>query len=118
MNYKAEYKPSELLCPVTSTWVDLEAAKNVLDQKSPDRNCCALVEVPHSAEDESSIAERKLSCIDKMVLDIGMPSNDPQEVIKVEMLNGQGREIVDPVVKEFIDEVGEDLCDRFVIKLS
>lgn len=118
MNYKAEYKPSELLCPVTSTWVDFEVGKNVLDQKSPDRNCCALVEVPHSVEDEASNAERKLSCVDKMALDIGMSPNDPQEVIKVEMLNGQGRELVDPVVKEFINEVGIDLCDRFVIKLS
>jgi arginine-tRNA-protein transferase len=117
MNYKAEYKPSELLCPVTSKWVDFETAKKVLEERSPDRHCCALFDVTHSAEDEASITAMKQSAVDKMALDIGT-SPEESQVVRVNMLNGQGRELVDPVVKEFVNEVGVDMCSRFVIKLS
>lgn len=117
MNYKAEYKPSELLCPVTSRWVDFETAKKVLEERSPNRHCCALVDVPHSAEDEASDVTRKQSCVDMMALDIGTCPEESQ-VVRVNMLNGQGRELVDAVVKEFVNEVGVDMCSRFVIKLS
>jgi len=117
MNYKAEYKPSELLCPVTSRWVDFETAKKVLEERSPDRHCCALFDVTHSAEDEASITAMKQSAVDKMALDIGT-SPEESQVVRVNMLNGQGRELVDPVVNEFVNEVGVDMCSRFVIKLS
>lgn len=117
MNYKAEYKPSELLCPVTSKWVDFETAKKVLEERSPDRHCCALFDVTHSAEDEASITAMIQSAVDKMALDIGT-SPEESQVVRVNMLNGQGRELVDPVVNEFVNEVGVDMCSRFVIKLS
>ncbi|KAL7497687.1 hypothetical protein ACHAWT_005645 [Skeletonema menzelii] len=117
MNYKAEYKPSELLCPVTSKWVDFETARKVLEERSPDRHCCALFDVPHSAEDETSDAANKQSFVDKMALDIGTTAEESQ-VVRVDMLNGQGRELVDPVVTEFVNEVGVDICSRFVLKLS
>jgi hypothetical protein len=73
--------------------------------------------MPHSAEGEASAAARKQSCVDKMALDIGTIAEESQ-VVRVEMLNGQGRELVDPVVTEFVNEVGVDMCSRFVIKLS
>ncbi len=117
MTYKADYKPSELLCPVTSKWVDFETAKKVLEERSPVRNCCALFDVPHSAEAEATIAARKQSCVDKMALDIGTTAEESQ-VVRVDMLNGQGRELVDPVVSEFVNELGVDMCSKFVIKLS
>ena len=117
MNYKAEYKPSELLCPVTSKWVDFEAAKIILERNSPLRNCCALDEVPKSATSEEDAAARKKFCVDNMALDI---STSPQEsqVVRVNMLNGQGRELVDSVVNEFVNEMGMEMCTRFVIKLN
>ena len=33
MNYKAQYSPTEILCPVTFTWVPIEPVKNELLQK-------------------------------------------------------------------------------------
>jgi len=42
MVYKAEYRPSELLCPSSGRWVDFEVAKQRLDAYSPVRHCCAL----------------------------------------------------------------------------
>ena len=34
VNYKAEYGPAELLCPITLQWVTLQSAKQVLDQQT------------------------------------------------------------------------------------
>ena len=117
MNYKAEYKPSELLCPVTSKWIDFEEAKNILERDSPERHCCALYEVPSSAKSEENAAARKKFFVDNMALDIGTSPQESQ-VVRVNMLNGQGRELVDPVVNEFVNEVGMDMCTKFIIKLS
>ena len=52
-----------------------------------------------------------------MALDIGTTAEESQ-VVRVDMLNGQGRELVDPVVTEFVNEVGVDMCSRCVLKLS
>lgn len=119
MNYKAEYKPSELLCPVTSKWIDFEAAKKILERDSPERHCCALYKEPHphSATSEVDAAARKKSCVDFMALDIGT-SPEESTIVHVNMLNEQGRELVDPVVNEFVNEVGVEMYSKFVIKLS
>jgi len=42
MRYKAEYKPSFLLCPTFGEWVDFEIAKRSINEKSPIRHCCAF----------------------------------------------------------------------------
>lgn len=33
MRYKGQYSPSELLCPVTTTWVPLEKCLQILDKQ-------------------------------------------------------------------------------------
>jgi len=48
-------------------------------------------------------------------LDIGY---DMDEFIRLSMLNLQGKRIVKPIVKEFIDSVGIDVAERCVLKLS
>ena len=42
MRYKAEYRPSELLCPTTYRWVDAMLAQRVIHAFSPVRHCCTL----------------------------------------------------------------------------
>jgi len=42
MRYKAEYRPSELLCPTTYRWVDAALAQRIIQTLSPLRHCCTL----------------------------------------------------------------------------
>ena len=42
MRYKAEYKPSQLLCPTTYKWVDAALAQRILPVLSPSHHCCTL----------------------------------------------------------------------------
>lgn len=42
MKYKAEYRPSELLCPTTYKWVDAARAQKILLAHSPVHHCCRL----------------------------------------------------------------------------
>ena len=109
MTYKSDYKPSELLCPVTLRWVDYEAAKKRLEKDSPIRHCCAL-----SAEPPSKAApeEKPDFTAEDILLDIG-----GDEPITMRMLNKQGRDFIDPYVNDFISEVGLDLCRQFIVKL-
>jgi arginyl-tRNA--protein-N-Asp/Glu arginylyltransferase len=42
MKYKAEYRPSELLCPTTYRWVDAMRAQKIIQANSPTKHCCTL----------------------------------------------------------------------------
>ncbi len=110
MTYKAEYKPSELLCPVHLKWVDFQVGKKRLEEFSPIRNCCALF----AADEGPNDAAKPSFGIEDITLDIG---EEEPYLIQVGMLNEQGRELVFPVVMEFAKEVGIDLCHYFTIKL-
>mmetsp|Transcript_20867 Transcript_20867/g.45222 ORF Transcript_20867/g.45222 Transcript_20867/m.45222 type:complete len:960 (+) Transcript_20867:86-2965(+) len=113
MSYKAEYKPSELLCPMNLKWVDFEVGKKRLEECSPIRHCCALYTDSPSLEKEPNDAKPKFR-IEDIMLDIG--EKEPH-LVQVGMLNKQGREFIDPHVFEFVKEVGIDMCRSFIIKL-
>lgn len=42
MRYKAEYQPSELLCPTTYRWVDAMLSQRIIEAYSPVQHCCTL----------------------------------------------------------------------------
>ena len=133
MVYKAEFKPSELLCPTTSRWVDFEAAKKILDEQSPVRQCCTLFTVAKTTNEEdderhsnrSSLTcnsmyteQHKSALLESMMLDIGDVGGKGDPPITVSMLNPEGRAMVDPLIREFIEEVGFDVSRRCIIRLS
>ena len=111
MVYKLDYRPSDLLCPVTLKWVDAEVGKKRLDEYSPIRNCCAL-SIDSNREDSST---RQGNSIDEVTLDIG--ESEPH-LVKFSCLSEQGREFVLPHLKDFIDEVGCHIAEDFIIKLK
>lgn len=115
MIYKAEYKPSELLCPVHFKWVDFEVAKKRLENKSPIRHCCTLYE-SDATEDKR---KQQVLRIESIVLDIGETRGPGVlNLLNVGMLSREGRKMIDPVISEFINEVGPDLARKLVVKLS
>jgi len=132
MIYKAEYKPSELLCPVNLKWVDFEVAKRVLEERSPVRHCAPLWDESLEEEDTGADVDcdvavaQTWTCekpkkkrvgfdndIDDVAIDIGAGA-----YVSVGHLNEEGRTLIDPIVHEFVREVGIDMCDNLVIKLA
>jgi arginyl-tRNA--protein-N-Asp/Glu arginylyltransferase len=62
MRYKAEYKPSELLCPTTYKWVDAALAQRIIPVLSPVHHCCTLYyEDKQKLEADLKIAAEKLA---------------------------------------------------------
>ena len=114
MIYKAEYKPSELLCPVNFIWVDFEVARRRLEKKSPLRHNCALYE---SGSADSSVKQQSI-LIENIVLDIGDNGITAESLLNVSMLSRDGRKMIDPIITEFANEVGPELSRKLVVKLS
>ena len=116
MVYKLDYRPSDLLCPVTLKWVNAEVGKKRLDEYSPIRNCCALA-IDSNPEDSSDYTNNKKqdNWIDEVTLDIG--ESEPH-LVKFSCLSEQGREFVLPHLKDFIDEIGCEMAKDFIIKLK
>ena len=123
MKYKAEYKPSLLLCPVKNVWVDFEVARKRLQERSPIRHCCNI-----STPDEkyytciedtnknntatSGNAKENCPYIDDILFDIGASG-----YLTMPMIPDEAREIVRPMLEEFVREVGRDVSRKCIVKL-
>ena len=97
MRYKADYHPSELLCPATKRWVDADEAKALIAEKSSTQNCCPLY---GGADAETSGDETQVTPSDiRLEVGMGHPAT-------VDMLLARGQTLVRPILEEFISEAG------------
>ncbi len=126
MRYKAEYKPSELLCPSNGVWVDCEVAKKRIDQRSPLRNCCDISSSDEELMKPNSGQSRSIEQIDSqgdsgehgydvddIVFDIGQ---GPLMTLDMNMLSTEGPNIIRPILQTFIDEVGIEIGRDCIVK--
>lgn len=121
MRYKAEYKPSELLCPCRGVWVGFEDAKVRIDARSPIRNVCNI-----SATDDEFFAKAKISqevndpefnkmneeVVNKILFDIGAG-----RYLTMNMITEEAQEIVRPLLKELVEETGPEVALESIVKL-
>lgn len=118
MRYKAEYKPSDILCPVRKIWVDFDVAKKRLESRSPVRHCCDL-STPSvgekDANNEAVMPRKEGHFEDVNCVKLSIAPNS--RFVTANMLTDQGQEIVHPILKEFINETGIEVARRCVIKL-
>lgn len=113
MKYKAEYKPSQLLCPQYHKWVDAESALTKLKQTP--RHVCPFVdnrtdEAVVGLENESRNMDHVLQQIQ---MDIGAGLN-----VTFSMLQESGQQVVKPILEGFIKEAGSKLALKCLVKLS
>lgn len=109
MRYKAEYKPSQLLCPTTYEWVDADEAVAKLKRESPIKHCCTLAkQIPEEAP--SFDAE---SFLTQIQMDIGQDN-----AITVDMLTPEGQEIVKPILHEFLSEASPRVAAQCTVDLG
>lgn len=121
MRYKAEYKPTQMLCPKYHDWVDATIAIEKL-QRTP-RHVCPLIEATPKTEEKSKnaneIRNQKATSLDingslrNLQMDIGAGMN-----VTIDMLQSSGVEVVKPILKEFILEFSPELCQQCILKLT
>jgi hypothetical protein len=112
MRYKAEYAPSQLLCPVTGHWVDLAAAVPRLDK---DKHA-ALADVP-----EAELADkraREMAAMAALIPRVPLLLNgrDAASLVTLADLTPQGRTIVaDRILKPLLPRTGPVVSERLVV---
>ena len=121
MRYKAEYRPSELLCPTFYRWVDADIAIPKL-QKTP-LQVCSLVDGPGQRRDDdddddddgpkNDDDDDETTLNSGIQMDIGAGLN-----VTMEMLQPSGIDIVKPILSDFLKESSSELAVQCVVKLS
>jgi arginyl-tRNA--protein-N-Asp/Glu arginylyltransferase len=114
MRYKIEYRPSELLCPVTYRWVEAEQGKQTLLRNSPQRHYCQLHlednATGSSQEHPQSTSPSQAAVHDTITLDVG--AGFP---VTLNHLQPRGRAFLEPILTEFVAEAGIRVAPRCTI---
>lgn len=108
MRYKADYHPSQLLCPKHYRWVDAKSAQERLAKESPERHCCPLYtgSIPQEPTEDDN------DTIQNIPLIVGAPN-----LVTLPMLHSGGQDIVRPLLLDFVEHVGKEVGERCVIRL-
>jgi arginine-tRNA-protein transferase len=120
MRYKTDYKPSELLCPVTYRWVDAEIAKAILIRDSPEHHFCRLYEPRHQAGEKTDLTDCQVDDDgnrehhqsireEDILLDVGL-----NQLVRVNMLPPEGESLVRPFLSEYLEYAGK-LASRTIV---
>lgn len=119
MKYKGEYKPSELLCPMTMQWFNLEKSVPLLEKHkfTPLEPVQAALRDEIASDDPEDL---KKFCyevlpkpdVNKIVIGIGNG-----RLVHLHQLNERGVEYLTPILEELLHYVGPEVCFRSVVKL-
>ena len=91
---------------ISTTWIYLSVTQNRLPFSFSIFNLFSESNLP-DGEDSTTI--------DDIILDIG---DDEPHLVNFGMLNSEGRDFILHHVQDFMDEVGIDLSQHFIIKLK
>ena len=102
MRYKADYRPSQLLCPETYEWVDADEAKARIQRECPERHYCRLYQGDVKKTPlHNSLTLDLPSIINRIPLDVGVGQS-----IGLDMLQEHGQAILRPHLEAFVHAVG------------
>ena len=146
MKYKADYRPSQLLCPTHYRWVDATDVAIPLLQRSSPRHVCTLYDmspIKPAGEEESHSTKndedggcddspplrrqklQKQTAVSRAEQDVAVSAllQVPMDIganmtVTIGMLQESGQELVRPVLEEFIREAGPDLALQCIVKLT
>jgi arginyl-tRNA--protein-N-Asp/Glu arginylyltransferase len=129
MRYKADYHPSELLCPTTHQWVNAEEAKATLLRESPQRHCCTLYKnkggtastrsPPGPSPGPGGIdmdvgvgvgVDNTAYIVEQVRMEVGIDTP-----VTIRMLQPQGQELVKPYLEEFVKKAGREISLKCVV---
>jgi len=118
MRYKADYYPSELLCPIHYEWVDSQSAIPKLQATL--RGVCALV------NDNRSTTTTRIGRDDDTPTTLFGPDSDLSRIpldirvgipITLDMLNEDGKNQLRPILQEYYQAAGPEISRMCLLKL-
>lgn len=110
MRYKADYQPSQLLCPVHYQWID--CSKAIPKLKQTPHHVCSLIDT-EKEKDETKERNIEDSALAEIPMDIGAGMT-----VTLEMLQDNGKDVVRPILQEFFNEAGHEVCQQCLVKLT
>jgi arginine-tRNA-protein transferase len=112
MRYKADYHPSELLCPTTHQWVNAEEAKATILRDSPRRHCCTLYQNKGggSSTPAPPAVDNTASIVQEVRMEVGIDTP-----VTIHMLQPQGQTLVKPYLSEFVKKAGRDISLQCIV---
>jgi arginine-tRNA-protein transferase len=113
MRYKADYHPSELLCPTTYQWVNAEEAKETILRESPDRHCCTLNKKGSSNSSSTSgrpDVDITASAVEQVRMEVGIDTP-----VTIRMLQPPGQTLVRPYLEEFVKKAGREISLKCIV---
>lgn len=115
MRYKAEYHPSQLLCPVHYEWIDCHVAIPKLQQTI--HHVCPLVdddgEKNNKSQGPAADSIYSDSTLSLIPMDIGAGM-----AVTMDMLQENGKQVVRPILEEFLIEAGLEIGQQCLVKLT
>eukprot|EP00934_Nitzschia_sp_Nitz4_P009062 Nitzschia sp. Nitz4//scaffold208_size52459//19609//21669//NITZ4_006811-RA/size52459-processed-gene-0.31-mRNA-1//-1//CDS//3329541654//9052//frame0 len=118
MRYKAEYQPSQLLCPINYKWVDCSIAIPKL-QQVPLHVCeLAPATTTTKVEDNSPVSKRLKTpdtgdaAFSNVFMEIG--AGVP---VTLDMLQEDGKDMVRPFLQDLTTEIGNELLRKMLVQL-
>ena len=113
MRYKADYHPSQILCPVHYEWIDCPMAIPKLQRSI--HHVCALVDddgdnTKKQGTVDGTYSDSILSLI-RMDIGAGM-------AVTMDMLQENGKQVVRPILEEFLIEAGLEIGQQCLLKLT
>jgi arginine-tRNA-protein transferase len=120
MKYKADYKPSELLCPQTAVWVSADEAKRIIDQDSPERHCCVLYKSGSGTTSGGTTATKNYGTTTNHGTTSGIPPHLKIEVgidrlVEWQELPDEATSVLQPFVEAFCQEAGPWVTSQVVM---
>jgi arginyl-tRNA---protein transferase len=110
MRYKANFKPSQLLCPETYKWVPANIAQDRIERLSPLHHCCRLVPTDETDDSDAAAAERRLVMEQELSLEVGFG-----QVVQLVQLQEAARTFLRPFLSDFIKQAGPAVSRQCVI---
>lgn len=118
MRYKAEYSPSELLCPITFTWHDISKCTEMLDKFEFTPLDKTLAErrsamgVDASSTELSSLYKQRYTKGDELKLALSSPHLGD---FTLEDLSPRSRQFLMPILSQWIELVGMDAAIKIKV---
>ena len=106
MKYKADYAPSDLLCPRHAVWVPAAQAQHMIREQSPERHCCTFA----STEEEMADTDSGTPIPPHLQLEIGLG-----RLVTWQELPPEATSVLEPFVRDFCNETGSALAEQFVL---
>ena len=116
MKYKAEYQPSDLLCPTTLKWIPFSDAAPILNKYKFSPLEKTLAEERDSIGEDTDQLYKYVPIIEGSIsieeIQLSIASSD---IVNINHMTRKGQQFLKPILEEFSSFVGPIMSRRLVV---